>query len=98
VVGVSAAKREGIAEFWREVVRCRDTLAASGELAAKRQRQSLDWMWTLIDAALRQRFRAHPGVRAALQACVTQVAAGTLAPTAAAAKLLDIMERRNHRA
>jgi LAO/AO transport system kinase len=98
VLGVSAAKREGIDAFWREVVRCRDTLAASGELEAKRRRQSLDWMWALIDAGLRERFRAHPGVRAALPACSAQVAAGTLTPGAAATRLLDTLERRTHRA
>lgn len=98
VLGVSATKRDGIAAFWREVVRCRDTLQASGELAAKRQRQSLEWMWTLVDAGLRQRFRAHAGVRAALSTCSAQVASGTLTPTAAATRLLDILERRTHRA
>ena len=98
VVGVSAAKREGIDRFWREVVRCRDELAASGELAAKRRRQSLDWMWALIDAGLRERFRTHAAVRTALPACSAQVAAGTLTPTAAATRLLDTLERRTHRA
>jgi LAO/AO transport system kinase len=98
VLGVSAAKREGIAAFWREVVHCRDTLAASGELAAKRRRQSLDWMWALIDTGLRERFRAHPGVRTALSAASAQVAAGTLTPGAAALRLLDTLERRTHRA
>jgi LAO/AO transport system kinase len=98
VLGVSALAREGIAAFWREVVRCRDALAASGELAAKRRRQSLDWMWTLIDTGLRERFRAHPGVRAALSVASAQVAAGTLTPGAAATRLLDTLERRTHRA
>lgn len=98
VLGISATKREGIEAFWREVVRCRDTLAASGELEAKRRRQSLDWMWTLIDAGLRERFRVHPGVRAALPACAAQVAAGTRTPVAAALLLLDTLERRTHRA
>jgi LAO/AO transport system kinase len=98
VLGISAARREGIDAFWREVVRCRDTLAASGELAAKRRRQSLDWMWALIHMGLRERFRSHPGVRAALPACSAQVAAGTLTPTAAALLLLDTQERRTHRA
>ena len=96
VVGASAARRDGIDEFWREVVRCRDTLAAAGELQAKRRRQSLDWMWALIDVGLRERFRSHPGVRAALSACTAQVEAGTLAPTAAAARLLEIIERKSH--
>src|SRR5262249_12765110 len=76
VLGVSATTREGMEAFWKEVVRCRDTLAASGELAEKRRRQSLDWMWTLIDAGLRERFRAHPGVRTALNECTARVAAG----------------------
>jgi len=98
VLGVSAAKREGIEAFWRDVMRCRDLLATTGGLDAKRRRQALDWMWSLIDAGLRERFRAHPGVRSALPSCSTQVAAGTLTPTAAATRLLDTLERRAHRA
>ena len=98
VLGVSAMRRDGIDAFWREVLRCRDALAATGELAAKRRRQSLDWMWTLIDTGLRERFRSHAGVRAALPACSAQVAAGTLTPAAAATRLLDTLERRPNRA
>jgi len=98
VLGISAARRQGIDAFWREVVRCRDALAASGELATKRRRQSLDWMWALIDTGLRERFRAHPGVKSALPDCSEQVAAGTLTPGAAASRLLDTLERRVHRA
>jgi LAO/AO transport system kinase len=98
VLGASAARGDGIAEFWREVVRCRDALAAAGELAAKRRRQALAWTWTLLDAGLRERFRADPRVRAALPECLELVAAGTLTPTAAAARLLDCLEGRTHRA
>jgi LAO/AO transport system kinase len=98
VLGISATRREGIDAFWREVVRCRETLAESGQLADKRRHQSLDWMWALIDSGLRERFRAHPGVREALPACSAQVAAGMLTPTAAATRLLDTLERRIHRA
>jgi LAO/AO transport system kinase len=98
VLGISAARREGIDAFWREVMRCRDTLSKSGHLADKRRRQSQDWMWALIDAGLRERFRAHPGVRAALPECSSQVADGILTPTAAATRLLDSLERRTHRA
>ena len=94
VLGVSAARRDGIEAFWREVVRCRDALDKAGELQAKRRRQSLEWMWALIDAGLRERFRSHPGVRAALSSYEAQVKAGTLAPTAAAMRLLEILERK----
>ena len=98
VLAVSAARGEGIAAFWAEVLRCRDALAAAGELAAKRRRQALAWTWALIDTGLRERFRSDKGVRAALPSSLDQVAAGTLTPTAAATRLLDCLERRTHRA
>jgi LAO/AO transport system kinase len=88
VLGASALKREGIEAFWNEVVRCRESLAASGELAHKRSRQALAWTWHLIDAGLRERFRNDSGVRSALPRTLDRVAAGTLTPTAAAAELL----------
>ena len=75
--------------FWTEVLRCRDTQAASGDLAAKRRRQALAWTWHLIDEGLRERFRADRHVRDMLPEILDQVAAGTLTPTAAANRLLD---------
>jgi len=88
VLALSALTREGVASFWEAVVRCRDTLAASGELEAKRKRQALAWTWHLIDAGLRERFRADKAVKAALPGVLDRVAKGMLTPTAAAAELL----------
>lgn len=93
VLGISAARRERIDLFWGEVLRCRDTLAASGELTEKRRRQALDWMWTLIEGGLKERFHTHAGVQVMLPQFSAAVAAGTMTPTAAAARLLDILER-----
>jgi LAO/AO transport system kinase len=89
VLAVSALHREGIDAIWQQVVRCRDALSASGELAAKRRRQALAWTWHLIDAGLRERFRGDHAVREALPLVLEQVAAGTLTPNAAAAQLLE---------
>jgi LAO/AO transport system kinase len=89
VLAVSALQGDGIAALWNTVVRCRDTIAASGELAHKRKRQALAWTWHLIDSGLRERFRADHAVRAALPQVLEEVAAGTLTPTAAAARLLQ---------
>ena len=86
-------RRAAMADFWRTVLNYRDTLTASGELAAKRRRQSLDWMWTLIDAGLRRRFREHPAVHAALPNLARAVEAGATTPTAAAHKLLNMLNR-----
>jgi LAO/AO transport system kinase len=94
VLGASALRGAGIAEFWHEVLRCRDVYAATGELAAKRRRQALAWTWHLIDAGLRERFRKDRAVRDALPDVLAQVADGTLTPTAAAAMLLESTQGR----
>jgi LAO/AO transport system kinase len=47
---LSAADRPGHRGLLAEIERYRKILQASGELAQKRRRQALDWMWTLIDA------------------------------------------------
>jgi LAO/AO transport system kinase len=98
VIGVSALRGDGVAEFWDEVQRRHAALSANGALAARRRRQALAWTWSLIDAGLRERFRNDAGVRDALPALLEQVAAGTQSPTAAAKELLDRLERRTHRA
>ncbi len=90
VVSLSALKAEGIAEFWRECERFRDTLTASGALAAKRRRQALDWMNALVEHALHARFYHLPAVKEALAAAREAVANGTMTPAAAAAKLLAL--------
>jgi len=88
VLRTSAAQGEGIAELWTTIVRCRDTLLQSGDLAAKRKRQALAWTWHLIDSGLRARFRADPHVAATLPGVLAAVGDGTLTPTAAVAQLL----------
>jgi LAO/AO transport system kinase len=92
VLGLSALTREGIGELWSAVVQCRDALAASGELRDKRARQALAWTWHLIDAGLRERFRNHAAVRAALPQVLRDVETGALTPTAAAARMLNESE------
>ena len=92
VVMVSAAARKGIDAFWDEVERHREVMTASGELQAKRQRQAVDWMWTLIDGGLRGRFRHHPRVCHDLPPVSRAVAGGRMTPAAAAARLLGHLE------
>ncbi|MDP1957759.1 MAG: methylmalonyl Co-A mutase-associated GTPase MeaB [Rhodocyclaceae bacterium] len=91
VLKVSAAKNEGIAEFWQSIEAHRAALAATGELAKKRQHQNLDWMWQMIDSGLQSRFRQHPGVRAALPQLMDAVEAGAVTPAAAALQLLGCL-------
>ncbi len=88
VLQVSALHGDGIGQAWTTLQDYRAAMEASGEFADKRRRQSVDWMWQLIDAGLRQRFREHPGVRAALPGLSREVSAGEASPVTAAQRLL----------
>lgn len=94
VLTLSAAKKEGIAEFWRVIEDFRAALGATGEFEARRRHQALDWMWQQIESALHSRFRNHPEVRASLPELTKSVEAGRITPAAAAQKLLGLMNHR----
>ena len=85
---LSALKGSGLDEFWQAVTRFRDRQAASGALALRRRRQGRTWMWERIEAGLRERFRQHPAVRAALPGITEDVDTGRLAASVAARRLL----------
>ncbi len=93
VLQTSALHGQGIDKVWQTLLNYRETLTASGELADKRRRQSLDWMWQLIDSGLRHRFRDHPAVKTALPNTTQAVADGDMTPTVAAHRLLNLMNR-----
>lgn len=92
VVSVSAAKHQGIDEFWGEIERRHSILSESGELEAKRRGQAVDWMWSLIDSGLRSRFRENAKVQRDLDAVSRAVAEGDMTASAAAYRLLDYVE------
>ena len=92
VIGVSALKKEGIVEFWAEIERFRKVMTQSGELEAKRKKQALNWMWSLIESGLHYLFRSHPAVHAALPELSRQVAEGSATPGAAAKRLLAYLK------
>jgi len=94
VLILSAARKDGIEKFWETIESYRATLSASGDYAIKRRRQAQAWMWTLIDSGLRERFHAHPDVQSALKEVSCEVEAGSMTPTAAANRLLDMAQQR----
>jgi LAO/AO transport system kinase len=90
VIRISALKSRGLEDFWGAVCTFRRLQEANGQLAGRRQQQSLAWMWERIEAGLRERFRAHPGVRARLGEMTDAVRSGSLAASVAARQLLDL--------
>jgi LAO/AO transport system kinase len=93
VLEASAAKSSGIDAFWRQVESYRHAMTQSGEWADKRRRQAVDWMWSLIESGLHERFRAHRSVRAQLARMTEDVAHGRATPSAAAASLLALAQQ-----
>ncbi len=93
VLRVSAARGEGIAEFWQTVMDYRRVLTETGEFAARRRDQALAWMWRLIDSGLRQHFREHAAIKRALPDLSRSVASGATPPAAAAHRLLNLMNQ-----
>jgi len=91
VLTLSALKKDGITEFWNTVKRYRNTMTASGEFTARRKHQAATWMWELIDASLKQRFRQHPRVKAALPGFASAIEEGRVTPSAAALELLGFL-------
>ncbi len=90
VLQLSALKSAGVEAFWAAVQRFAERQRAQGLFEARRTAQSEAWMWERVEAGLRQRFRAHPAVAAALAATTDDVKAGRLAASVAARRLLDL--------
>jgi LAO/AO transport system kinase len=96
VLTCSALEPATIETVWKTVLRHRELLLNSGELEDRRRRQSVDWMWCLMDEALKQRFIRHPEIKRQLPRITRKVQAGHLTPTAAADKLLFFLDKTSH--
>ena len=93
VLMCSAKERSGIEEIWSIALKHRDVMTASGEREQNRRRQSLAWMWSLVEEGLRDRFDHHPEVLKQLPRLAREVENGQLPPTAAACQLLSFLDR-----
>ena len=87
-IQLSALNGQGVDAFWAAVTEFRTLQTANGKLAARRQQQSLAWMWERIDAGLKQAFRQNPAVGALLANVTAQVASGQMPASVAARNLL----------
>jgi LAO/AO transport system kinase len=89
VVTSSGKTGSGLDEIWAIIREHHDLLSANGKLDQRRQRQLLDWMWSLVDEGLRAAVRDHPEVAETLAALEDDVLNGRATPTSAAEKILN---------
>ena len=85
---LSALNAHGVEAFWAAVNDFKSRQTVNGKFAARRQQQTLAWMWERIDAGLKQAFRGHPAVSALLPEMVAQVVSGQIPASKAARNLL----------
>jgi LAO/AO transport system kinase len=85
---LSALNGQGIDKFWAAVTEFRALQTANGKLAARRQQQSLAWMWERIDTGLKLAFRQHSQVQNLLPKLTQAVLEGRMAASTAARNLL----------
>jgi len=90
VLTCSALTRDGLKDIWATIHDHRQKLSATGELAEKRRSQAIDWMWSLVEEGLKDRFFKNPNVKGQLQNIVDTVENGMTSPSAAAFELLQL--------
>ncbi len=89
VMTCSALHGEGIAATWEAVMQRQRALEASGELAERRRRQSLCWLWSLVEEQVLQSVRRHPAVEGLSDQIEREVLAGLLPVGTAAQRILE---------
>jgi LAO/AO transport system kinase len=89
VLTCSALHRQGIDAVWEIIERRQQRLKTTGELADRRRRQNLRWMWSLVEDQLRQTIRTHPAVQAIRDDLERDVLAGAIPAEAAARRILE---------
>ncbi len=84
----SALQGSGIAEVWTTLLTYRETLAATGELAMRREQQNVSWLWDELEERVLAAFKSDPAVATALRSVEDRVRAGLQPPGEAADDLL----------
>jgi GTPase len=90
VLMCSALTLQGLDDVWKTVLDHRQKLTDAGELEQKRRLQAIDWMWTLVEDGLKERFFKNARVKAKLADIVKSVEKGETSSAAAACALLSL--------
>ena len=92
VLTCSALEMIDIDVIWETVLEHHTTFTQTGELKANREKQAVDWMWSLVKEGLKDRFYQNPEVKKILPGTMKEVENGTIASTVAASRLLDLLD------
>jgi LAO/AO transport system kinase len=85
----SSVTGDGIPAVWEAIQAHHTALEASGELAARRRRQSRDWMWSLVRQGLEEALTADSETAERARALEHDVEDLAITPSTAARELLE---------
>lgn len=91
VMTCSSVIEGGTKAVWETVLDHREKFKETGEFGHRRKKQSLDWMWTLVEDGLKQRFKNNEIINEKIPVISLQVENKKVSPTAAAEELLSYL-------
>ncbi len=87
VLCVSGQSGSGLDDLWLQVEKHRAKMKESGEFDRRRSEQQVNWMWSLLERSVVERFKANRQVALHIDELEAQVRGGQLLPDLAAEKL-----------
>jgi LAO/AO transport system kinase len=97
VLTCSALTMEGLDEIWKIILDHREKLTVAGVFEEKRKKQTVDWMWSMVEEGLRDYFYHNPDINKLLPKIIKEVEKGKTSPTTAASELLDFLYKNDRR-
>jgi LAO/AO transport system kinase len=90
VLTISGRGNVGLDTLWEKILEHREKTTATGEFAARRQRQAVTWMHDMLNDRMMQSLLANPQVAERLPALEAEVRSGQLLPTLAVEQVLHL--------
>ena len=91
VMTCSSVLDRGTLPVWETVLDHRAKVKKTGEFDQRRKHQALEWMWTLVNEGLKQRFKDNAKIKEQIPVVSRQVENDEISPSAAAETLLSLL-------
>jgi LAO/AO transport system kinase len=91
VLKCSSLHENGTIDVWKTVLDHQKKVKDTGEFGLRRKKQSLEWMWTLVDEGLKLRFKKNEEISRVIPDISKKVEQEIISPSAAAEALLSYL-------
>ncbi len=91
VLTCSSVVDGGTQSVWETILDHHEKFKYSGEFLLRRKKQTMEWMWTLVEEGLKKRFKENKKINKEIPAISRQVEDEKISPSAAAEELLSYL-------